>query len=100
MEGYQMTAYVIARVEVTNRERYGKYLELTPATIAKYEGRFIARVAETMSLEGPEEKRRVVILEFPSLEKARQWYNSDEYQAAKKVRARAAKAEFIAIDGV
>jgi len=73
---------------------------LTPATIAKYGGRFIARGAEIVSLEGPQETRRVVILEFPSLEKARQWYNSDEYQAAKKVRAGAAKAEFIAIDGV
>ena len=100
MESYQMAAYVIARVEVIDRQRYKKYLESTPATIAKYEGRFIARGAETMTLEGPEEKRRVVILEFPTLEKARQWYNSDEYQAAKKLRAGAAKAEFIAIDGV
>jgi uncharacterized protein (DUF1330 family) len=95
-----MAAYVIARVEVTDRQKYKKYLKLTPATIAKYEGRFIARGAETISLEGPEENRRVVVLEFPSLEKARQWYNSDEYQAARKLRASAAKAEFIAVDGV
>ena len=95
-----MAAYVIARVEVTDRQRYKEYLELTPATIAKYGGRFIARGAESVSLEGPQETRRVVILEFPSLEKAGRWYNSDEYQAAKKVRAGAAKAEFIVIDGV
>ena len=95
-----MAAYVIARVEVTDQQRYKKYLELTPETIEKYGGRFIARGAETISLEGPEDRRRVVIKEFASLENARQWYNSDEYQAAKKVRAGAAKAEFIVIDGV
>ena len=95
-----MAAYVIARVEVTDQQRYKKYLELTPETIEKYEGRFVARGVETITLEGPEEKRRVVILEFPSLEKAEQWYHSDEYQAARKVRAGAARAEFIAIDGI
>lgn len=95
-----MTAYIIARVEVTDQQRYKKYLELTPETIEKYEGRFVARGVETITLEGREEKRRVVILEFPSLEKARRWYNSDEYQTVRKVRAGAAKGELIAIEGV
>ena len=95
-----MAAYMIARVNVTNWQRYKEYLEVTPATIAKYGGRFIARGAETLSLEGPEETRRVVILEFPSLEQAKLWYHSDEYQAAKKIRAGAAEAEFLAIDGI
>lgn len=95
-----MAAYVIARVEVTDRQRYKKYLELTPATIAKFGGRFIARGGETLSLEGPEETRRIVILEFPSLERVRQWYHSEDYQAAKKFRAGAAKGEFLAIDGI
>ena len=91
---------MIARVEVTNLERYKEYLEVTPETIAKFGGRFIARGGDTLSLEGPEETRRVVILEFSSLERARQWYNSDEYQEARKIRAGAAEAEFLAIDGV
>ena len=95
-----MAAYMIARVEVTDWQRYKEYLEATPATIAKYGGRFIARGAETLSLEGPEETRRVVILEFPSLERVKQWYHSDDYQAARKIRAGAAEADFLAIDGV
>jgi len=95
-----MAAYLIARVEVTDWQRYKEYLEATPATIAKYGGRFIARGAETLSLEGPEETRRVVILEFPSLERVKQWYHSDDYQAARKIRAGAAEADFLAIDGV
>jgi uncharacterized protein (DUF1330 family) len=94
-----MAAYVIARVEVTDRHRYKEYLELTPATIAKFGGRFIARAGETLQLEGPNETRRVVILEFSSLEQAKAWYYSDDYQKAKKVRAGAAEADFLAIDG-
>ena len=94
-----MAGYVIARVEVTDRERYKEYLKLTPATIAKFGGRFVARAGETVSLEGSEETRRVVILEFPSLEQAKQWYRSDDYQTVRKVRAGAAEADFLAIEG-
>jgi len=95
-----MAAYVIVRVEVTDWQRYKKYIEATPATIAKFGGRFIARGGETLSLEGPQETRRVVILEFPSLERAKQWYYSDDYQVAKKIRAGAAAGEMLAIEGV
>ena len=95
-----MAGYVIVRVEVTDMEQYKKYIALTPASIAKFGGRFIARGGETISLEGPEENRRIVILEFPSLKQAEKWYHSDDYQAAKKVRAGAAEAEFTAIEGV
>ncbi|MHC4260651.1 MAG: DUF1330 domain-containing protein [Planctomycetota bacterium] len=94
-----MAGYVIARVEVTDPERYKEYLKLTPATIAKFGGRFIARAGETLSLEGPEETRRVVILEFGSLEQAKQWYHSDDYQRVRKMRVGAAEADFLAIDG-
>jgi uncharacterized protein (DUF1330 family) len=95
-----MAVYVIVRVEVTDQKRYRKYIEATPATIAKFGGRFIARGGQTLSLEGPQETRRVVILEFPSLERAKQWYYSDDYQAAKKIRAGAAKGELLVIEGV
>jgi len=96
----QMLAYVIARVKVTDWDKYDEYLEVTPGTIAQYGGRFIARGGEMATLEGPEETRRLVILEFPSLAKAKTWYNSKEYQNAKKLRAGAAKGSLVAIDGV
>lgn len=95
-----MPAYVIARVEVTNWDKYNEYLKVGPGTIAKYGGRFIARGAEMVTLEGPEESRRLIILEFPSLAKAKAWYNSKEYQDAKKLRAGASIGSLIAIDGV
>jgi uncharacterized protein (DUF1330 family) len=96
----QMPAYVIVRVEVTDWDQYNEYLKAGPGTVAKYGGRFIARAGETVSLEGPEETRRLVILEFPSLARAQEWYNSKEYQDAKKLRAGASAGSLVAIDGV
>lgn len=95
-----MPAYLIARIEVTDWSKYNKYLKIGPGTIVKYGGRFIARGGEMATLEGLEETRRLVILEFPSLAKAKAWYNSKEYQNAKKLRAGASVGSLIAIDGV
>ena len=95
-----MPAYVIARVEVPDWDKYNEYLKVGPGTIAQYGGRFIARGGELAALEGPEETRRMIILEFPSLAKAKAWYNSKEYQDAKKLRAGASIGSLIAIDGV
>jgi len=95
-----MAAYMIARVKITDPERYRKYVEATPPTIAKFGGRFIARGGQTTTLEGAEEMRRVVILEFPSLERAQQWYTSEDYQTAKKLRVGAAEGDFLIVEGV
>jgi uncharacterized protein (DUF1330 family) len=96
----KMPAYVIVRVEVTNWEEYKEYLKVGPGTLAQYGGKFIARNGEKATLEGPEETRRLVILEFPSLAEAKAWYNSKEYQDAKKLRAGASIGSLVAIDGV
>jgi len=95
-----MPAYVIARVEVTDWDKYNEYLKAGPGTIAQYGGRFIARNGEKATLEGPEENRRLIILEFPSLAKAKAWYNSKEYQDAKKLRAGASIGSLVAVEGV
>ncbi len=95
-----MAAYVIVRVEVTDPAQYRKYTEQTPATIAKFGGRFLVRGGEMETLEGPQETRRIVILEFPSLEQAKAWYASDDYQTVKKLRADAAQGELLVVNGV
>jgi len=95
-----MAGYVIVRVEITDMEQYKKYIALTPATIYKFGGRFIARGGEAITLEGPEEKRRIIILEFPSLKRAEQWYHSEDYQEVRKLRAVAAVGELVAVEGV
>ncbi len=94
-----MPAYLIARVEVTDWDRYREYTRRTPAAIAKFGGKFIVRGGEMVTLEGPSEKRRVVVIEFPSLEQAKAFYHSEEYAAARKLREGAAIGEFVAVEG-
>ncbi len=95
-----MSAYVIVKVKVTDWDRYKEYMKLTPATIEKFGGKFIVRGGQTVTLEGSETTERIVILEFSSLEKAKEWYHSKEYGEAKKKREGAATASFIAIEGI
>jgi uncharacterized protein (DUF1330 family) len=94
-----MAAYVIAEVDVTDPVKYEDYKKLTPAAIAKHGGRFIARGGQTATLEGNWRPGRVVIIEFPSFEQARNFYTSVEYTAARRARAGAATMKMIVVDG-
>jgi uncharacterized protein (DUF1330 family) len=94
-----MAAYVIVQAEVTDWDRFGEYLKASPDAIARYGGRYIARGGETATLEGEERNERVVLIEFPSLQKATEWYNSKEYRQIKALRAGAATGRLIAIEG-
>jgi uncharacterized protein (DUF1330 family) len=95
-----MPAYIIARVNVTDWDQYSEYMKVTPGIIAKYDGRFIVRGGEIVTLEGPEEKWRIVLVEFPDLAKAKEFYYSAEYTDAKKIREGASLAQFVAVTGV
>ena len=95
-----MAAYLLGRVEITDQDRYKEYMKETPGIIKKYGGKFIVRGGEVISLEGAEETGRLVLIEFPTLEKAKEFYYSEEYQEAKKLRAGAASGQFLAINGV
>jgi uncharacterized protein (DUF1330 family) len=94
-----MSAYVIARVQVADAEKYREYTKLTPGVIAQYGGRFVARAGQVVTLEGPEETHRIVILEFPSMDAAKRWYSSPEYQATRRLRLGCATGTLIAIEG-
>lgn len=71
----------IAHVEVTDSDAYGRYAALAGPAIAAHGGRFLARGARYVTLEGAERKRHVVAL-FPSLEAAEGCYRSAQYQQA------------------
>jgi uncharacterized protein (DUF1330 family) len=94
-----MSAYIIARVQVTDWEQYREYTKATPAAIERFGGRFVVRGGEMITLEGPQETGRVVIIEFPSLDQAKAFYHSEEYSRAKKLREGAATGQFLAIEG-
>jgi uncharacterized protein (DUF1330 family) len=92
-------AYIIAQIDVSNPQQYGEYAKRSPDIIAKYGGRFIARAGRTVTLEGPAARSRVVIIEYPSFERAQAFFNSPEYQQIKKLREGAASAQFIVVEG-
>ena len=95
-----MAAYVLVHVEVTNPAEYEDYKKMTPASIAAYGGRFLARGGATEVLEGSWQPKRLVILEFPSAEAARTWWSSPEYAPAKALRNKTANSELILLEGV
>ena len=95
-----MAAYVIADVEITDPVQYAAYIRIVPPTIAHYGGRFLVRGGRTETLEGDWNPRRLVILEFPTCEHARQWWASEEYSAPKALRQSASVGNLILVDGV
>ena len=95
-----MAAYIVARVKVNDPEAYNKYRQGTPAAVAAYDGKFIVRGGRNELLEGEDDKDRVVVIEFPSYEKAQAWYNSPEYQEILPIRLANAESHVLLVEGV
>src|SRR5437868_14200739 len=94
-----MSAYVIVEVTIHDHNEYEEYKRLTPASIAAFGGRFDVRGAKTESLEGDWKPERIVILEFSSVDRAKEWWSSEQYSVAKKIRQRTAFTKMIVVEG-
>jgi uncharacterized protein (DUF1330 family) len=95
-----MSAYVIVDVLIHDPALYEEYKKLTPTTIAAYDGRFVVRGGKTVTLEGDWKPGRMVVLEFPSMERAQEWWDSEVYTKAKKIRQAAAETRMIFVEGI
>ena len=95
-----MSAYVVAEIEITNPAGYRDYTTTVPATVAKYGGRFLVRGGKAEVLEGEWPERRRVILEFPSLDAAKRWWNSPDYEKPKALRRAHSKGRLLLLEGV
>lgn len=95
-----MSAYVVVEIEVKDPETYERYKLLAPPAIATYGGRYLARGGATEPLEGDWHPKRFVILEFPTSERARAWWNSPEYAAAKALRQSCTHTEMLLVEGL
>ena len=93
-------AYVIAQATVSNPEQYEGYKALAGAAVAKYGGKYIVRGGATHLLEGDWAPPRLVILEFESVEQAKRFYDSPEYQAARQQRQGAAQMNMLVVEGL
>ena len=95
-----MAAYIIADVTVTDPATMEEYRKRVPATLTPFGGRFIVRGGAHQTVEGDWKPNRLVILEFPSMEQAKRWYDSEEYREPKAMRLRAGRTNLVMVDGV
>ena len=95
-----MPAYVINDMEILDPQMLEGYKKLSPQTVLQYGGKFLVRGGEMRKLEGDWLPKRLVILEFPSIEQAQAWINSPEYAPARAVRQKASRSNIIVVEGV
>ncbi len=95
-----MPAYIVADVTATDLPLMEEYRKRVPATLAKYGGRFLVRGGPHRTVEGDWKPNRMIILEFPSMEQAQRWYDSEEYREPKAMRLRAERANLLMVEGV
>jgi uncharacterized protein (DUF1330 family) len=92
-------AYVIAEVDVTDPATYEEYRKLVPPTIARHGGKFLVRGGAVETKEGGWQPKRLVVLEFASMDQARKWYHSPEYAPALALRLKAARSKVLLVEG-
>jgi uncharacterized protein (DUF1330 family) len=95
-----MAGYLIVEIEVTDQAAYDRYRATVGEPIARYGGKFLVRGGRTETLEGGWTPKRFVIVEFPSLDRAREFYHSPEYADALKLRLSASRSKAILAEGI
>ncbi len=95
-----MAAYVILEIEVVDPVGYEEYKKHASATVLQHGGKYIVRGGAAEVLEGDWKPKRIVILQFDSMERAKEWLNCEEYREPRAMRHRTAKTNMILVDGV
>ena len=95
-----MAAYVIVEIDIHDSKLYEDYKKLTPGSLVPFGGKFIVRGGQAETIEGDWQPKRIVVLEFPSVEKAKAWWDSANYRHARDIRQRAAHTRMIVVPGV
>lgn len=95
-----LAAYLIADVDVTDAARYEDYRRQVTDSIASFGGRYLTRGGRTVVLEGNWSPKRLVILEFPSMARLKEWYDSPGYAPILALRKRSAISNLVMVEGV
>jgi len=95
-----MAAYLLSTIEIKDPTGYEEYRKLVGAPLAKYGGKFLVRGGEMEYMEGEWRPKRVVVVEFENLDKARAFYHSAEYADAIKIRQRTSVSSVLIVQGV
>jgi uncharacterized protein (DUF1330 family) len=95
-----MPAYVIVEIKVHDTAKFAEYKKKAPLSIAAYGGKYLVRGGPVEILDGTWAPERIVILEFPSMARAREWYNCEQYAEAVQLRHASATSKFILVEGM
>ncbi len=95
-----MAAYVISEVEFLDAEAVATYRRLAADSIQRYGGRYLVRGGPSELVEGQPPPKNLIVVEFPTMEIAKEWYRSPEYAEALRVRERALNRRLIFVQGV
>jgi uncharacterized protein (DUF1330 family) len=99
-KGDDMPAYLIANVDVKDTKKFKEYMEATPSLIKQFGGEFLVRGGDFEICEGSWNPKRLVLVEFESMQKAKQFYNSPEYKAIMHLRQSSTYTEWVFVDGL
>ena len=94
-----MSAYIIAEITVTDRTGFDEYRMAVPAVITAHGGRYVVRAPKRQALEGEASASRLVILEFPDMERLEAFWSSPEYAPLKALRERSSTCRIEAVEG-
>ncbi len=94
-----MPAYLIANVDIKDAERFTEYMKSTPAIIKQFGGKFLVRGGDFEICEGNWNPKRLVVVKFESMQKAKQFYNSPHYRAIIGLRQGSAYTEWVFVEG-
>lgn len=93
-------AYLVARIDVRDQDAFAEFRNMSGQAIAEFGGHVLVRTSQIDQREGEQDFNTAIILEFPDIETARRFYESDGYQAAIKVRQRAAETSLFLVEGL
>ena len=88
-----MGALMFIQANITDPEQFMEYAKRAPALIAEHGGRYRCMRGAIEQLEGKPDNRRIVVSEWPSMDAARRFWESPEYQALKQIREGAAEID-------
>lgn len=94
-----MPAYLVVDIEVTDPEAYEGYRRQVPSLVEKHGGKYLVRGGSFEILEGDWSPKRLVVLEFPTIEAAKGFYGSEEYRPLKEIRINATKSNLVLVEG-
>ena len=94
-----MPAYVVTEIDVHDPVRYEDYKKISSASVQAFGGRFVVRGGKVETLEGNWSPKRFVVVEFPTVERAKEWWSSAEYAPGKKLRNETATSQMIVVEG-